>query len=78
MTNQVPDCSEVSVGQTYTLRHCRFGKAVVRVTAIPSETWIDIEVVSGILCGINDAWGSGDTKTVRREHCRFMPVQSPK
>ena len=67
--------SAVSVGQTYALRHSRFGRAVVIVTAIPDETWIDVEVVSGVMRGMGGGavWGPGDSKRVRREHCTFTP-----
>ena len=69
------DGSAVSVGQTYALRHCRFGRAIVTVTAIPDETWIDVEVVSGTMRGMGAGavWGPGDSKRVRREHCIFTP-----
>lgn len=65
--------SAVSVGQTYALRHSRFGRAVVTVTGIPDETWIDVEVVSGTMRGMGAGavWGPGDSKRVRREHCLF-------
>lgn len=67
--------SAVSVGQTYALRHSRFGRAVVTVTGIPDETWIDVEVVSGTMRGMGRGavWGPGDSKRVRREHCTFTP-----
>ena len=67
--------SAVSVGQTYALRHSRFGRAVVTVTGIPDETWIDVEVKSGVMRGMGGGavWGPGDSKRVRREHCTFTP-----
>jgi len=64
-----------SVGKTYDLRHSSFGRAVVTVTGIPDETWIDVKVVAGTMRGIGRGavWGPGDSKRVRREHCTFTP-----
>jgi hypothetical protein len=47
----------------------------VAVTGIPDETWIDVEVQSGVLRGMGGGavWGPGDSKRVRREHCTFTP-----
>ena len=61
---------EPIIGHTYKLRHSRFGKATVKILAV-EDTWIDVEVVHGTLCGMCDEWGPGETKTVRREHCTF-------
>ena len=68
------DGSAVSVNQTYALRHCRFGRAIVTVTAT-GDTWIDVEVVSGTMrgTGAGAVWGPGDSRRVRREHCTFTP-----
>jgi hypothetical protein len=73
--NKAPDCSDILVGQTYTMRHCRFGRAVVTVTAIPDDIWIDVVVASGTLRGMgaDSVLGMGDSKRVRREHCTFSP-----
>ena len=57
------------VGQTYVLKHARFGRATVRVTRVDDE-WADTIVVSGKLVGMQDEWGPGDSKTVRLSHCR--------
>jgi hypothetical protein len=67
--------SALLVGQTYALRHSRFGRSVVTVTGIPDETWIDVEVKSGVMRGMGSGavWGPGDSKRVRREHCTFTP-----
>lgn len=79
--------SEIEVGKTYKLHHCRFGNATVKilsVTAIkdeckpylPIDAWIATEVVSGVLRGINDEWYPGDQKTLRQSHCTFSPNNS--
>ena len=64
----------LQVGQTYRLRHSRFGNAVVTVKAIPCETWIAVEIKSGVLRGVNNCWEPGDCKSVRRVHCIFTPT----
>jgi hypothetical protein len=68
---------QVEMGKTYTLRHSRFGRAVVTVTGIPDETWIDVEVQSGVMhgAGRGAVWGPGDFKRVRREHCSFTSTE---
>lgn len=64
--------SEIEVGKTYTLRHQRFGRAIVKILRAGDE-WIDIEIVAGTLRGMTEDWGPGDLKTVRRSHCTFFP-----
>jgi len=58
------------IGQTYKLRHVRFGNATVRVAAIDGE-WIELVIVRGILRSLLDEWGPGERKTVRDCHCTF-------
>lgn len=76
--------SEIEVGKTYKLRHCRFGNATVKILSVtpikdeykpylPTDAWIDTEVVSGFLRGINDEGYPGDQKTLRQSHCTFSP-----
>ena len=74
-SSPAPDGWAIHVGQTYALRHSRFGRAVVTVTGIPDETWIDVEVVSGVMRGMGGGavWGPGDSERFRREHCAFTP-----
>jgi hypothetical protein len=76
MSNET-NAVEIIVGQTYQLRHSRFGRAVVTVTGIPDETWLDVEVKSGVLRGMGagSVAGPGDSKRVRREHCIFYGVE---
>ena len=66
-------------GETYKMRHDRFGVATVKVLAVddsdPKDVWYDIEVVSGTLHGASRGaqWGPGDQKAVRGDHCTFAP-----
>ena len=39
------------------------------------DCWMDVQVVEGRLVGLSDAWGPGDTKTVRLSHCQFTPAR---
>lgn len=66
-------------GCNYTLAHCRFGKATVKVLRV-DETWAYCEVLSGTMRGMGSGavWGPGDMKTVRIEHGVWMPVPNGK
>lgn len=62
------------IGETYSLYHRRFGRAVVRVTGM-DETWADCEIISGTLRGMGRfaIWEPGDTKPIRIEHGTWTP-----
>jgi hypothetical protein len=63
-------CSQLEPGKTYTLQHKRFGNADVKVLELDGD-WIYVEVIKGELVGINDSWGEGEQKSLRKEHCQF-------
>lgn len=71
--SEIKVIEDVEVGKTYNLRHSRFGKATVIIKDIPDDTWIDVEIESGVLRGQGACaiWESGDLKRVRRSHCYF-------
>ena len=66
----------LTVGETYKLSHSRFGRATVRITNNGElSEWVEVEVVSGLLRGMCDEWGPGETKTLRKTQCNFTPAK---
>lgn len=76
ITNVADTVWTPEIGKTYKLHHTRFGRATVKVIAINGE-WIDCDIVSGKLVGMNDRWGVGETKTVRASHCHSWMEAKP-
>ena len=66
--------NKITVGKTYSIKHSRFGEAVVKILDM-YEGWADVLVVSGALVGLRHKWEAGDNTTILLSHAKFTPAK---
>lgn len=59
------------IGETYDVRHTRFGTCVARVTGSDGGDFWYTTIVGGHLFGARHDWAAGDEKPMRKTHVTF-------